>query len=103
MNSFYADLGERALRTFVQAALGVIAADLAGVTSLDTAKGVLIAAIAAGFSAVMSLISRNVGPADSASVIVPARVEQEVVIESLPDPGFPENPDQPPLPGNGWE
>ena len=100
MNRFYADLGERALRTFVQAALGVIAADLAGVTSLDAAKGVAIAAIAAGLSAVMSLVSRNVGPEDSASVVVPDAVPVEAPVE-VPEFEFPEGFDQLPLPGTG--
>jgi hypothetical protein len=87
MSPFYADLAERAVRTFVQAALGVIAADLTGITSLDTAKGLVIAAVAAGISAVMSLVARGIGPVDSASVVVPAEVPvQETVVVDDIDP-----------------
>ena len=69
MNSnFYTDLAERAVRTFLQAVLAVIAADLANVTSIDAAKTVLIAAVAAGLSAVMSMVSRNIGTSDSPSI-----------------------------------
>lgn len=64
---FTKDLIERAVRTFIQAALAVVAANLAGVTSLDTAKGVGIAAASAGISAVMSLIAKNWGEPTDAS------------------------------------
>jgi hypothetical protein len=66
--TFAADLAERVIRTFLQAALAVGASDLAGVTSLDAAKGLLIAAVAAGFSAVMGLVGRQFGSPDNASV-----------------------------------
>lgn len=86
MSPFYADLAERAVRTFVQAALSVVAADIAGITSLDTAKALIIAAVAAGISAVMSLVARGVGPADSSSVVVPVEVPvQETVIVNETD------------------
>lgn len=67
--TFTRDLLERAVRTFVQAALAVAAADLAGLTSVDGAKALFISAVAAGLSAVMSLLARNVGVADSPSVL----------------------------------
>lgn len=66
--SFAADLVERIIRTFVQAAGAVVATDLAGVTSVDAAKGLLIAAVAAGLSAAMGLLSRQFGSPDNASV-----------------------------------
>ena len=92
MPPFYTDLAERAIRTFVQAALGVVAADLAGVTSLDAAKGLAIAAVAAGISAVMSLIARGLGPEGSASVVVPIEVpvQETVIVDDI-------DPDQDPL------
>jgi hypothetical protein len=70
VNQFTKDLVERAIRTFLQAALAVLATDLANITSVDAAKTLGVAAVAAGMSAVMSLIARDVGPSDSASVIV---------------------------------
>lgn len=73
--TFTKDLVERAIRTFLQAALAVLAADITGLTDIDTAKAIGVAAISAGISAVMSLIARNIGPADSASVINPADPE----------------------------
>lgn len=78
--TFTRDLLERAVRTFVQAALAVAAADLAGLTSVDGAKALFISAVAAGLSAVMSLLARNVGAPDSPSVLsdsteVPSQVE----------------------------
>ncbi|MFM7062633.1 MAG: holin [Actinomycetes bacterium] len=69
MTKFQKDLLERVLRTFVQAALAVVVTDLAGVTSVDGAKALLVAAVAAGVSAVVGLLSKNVGDPDSASAI----------------------------------
>ncbi len=66
--TFAADLVERIIRTFLQAALAVVATDLAGVTSLDAAKGLALAGIAAGLSAVMGLVGRQFGSRDNASV-----------------------------------
>jgi hypothetical protein len=68
---FIMDLAERSIRTFIQAALGVVALNLATVTSIDTAKGLFVSAVAAGVSAIMSLISKNVGTPDSGSVLPP--------------------------------
>ena len=69
MTKFQKDLAERVLRTFVQAALAVVVTDLAGVTSVDGAKALVVAAVAAGVSAVVGLLSRNLGDPDSASAI----------------------------------
>ena len=69
MTKFQKDLLERVLRTFVQAALAVVVTDLAGVTSVDGAKALVVAAVAAGVSAVVGLLSRNLGDPDSASAI----------------------------------
>ena len=66
--SFTADLVERVVRTFLQAALAVLASDLAGLTSLDAAKGLGLAAIAAGLAAVMGLVGRQFGSPNNASV-----------------------------------
>jgi hypothetical protein len=64
---FQRDLAERVARTFLQAALAVAATDLAGVTSVDAAKGLAIAAISAGLSAVTNLLGRTIGDPDSGS------------------------------------
>ena len=69
MSKFQKDLAERVLRTFVQAALAVVVTDLAGVTSVDGVKTLGVAAIAAGLSAVIGLVSKNLGDPDSASAI----------------------------------
>jgi hypothetical protein len=59
------DLAWRALWTFVQAFLGA----LTGVAILDVDKGIAVAALAAGFGAVLSLIktyvSQRLGTASS--------------------------------------
>jgi hypothetical protein len=72
-SSFLADLLERSVRTFIQAVLATAAADVSGVTSLDGGKALLISAVAAGISAVMSLLSRNVGDPSNGSVLPPTR------------------------------
>ena len=69
MTKFQKDLLERVLRTFVQAALAVVVTDLAGVTSVDGAKALVVAAVAAGVSACIGLVSKNLGDPDSASAI----------------------------------
>ena len=69
MTKFQKDLAERVLRTFVQAALAVVVSDLAGVTSVDGAKALVVAAVAAGVSACIGLVSKNLGDPDSASAI----------------------------------
>lgn len=69
MTKFQKDLAERVLRTFVQAALAVVVTDLAGVTSVDGAKALVVAAVAAGVSACIGLVSKNLGDPDSASAI----------------------------------
>jgi hypothetical protein len=70
MTKFQKDLLERVVRTFVQAALALAATQLAGVTSLDSAKALVVAAVAAGFAAVIGLVSKDLGSDhDSASAI----------------------------------
>jgi len=48
-------LAVRALKTFVQAFAAVLAVSATTVVNLETGKAVLIAAVAAGISAVMNL------------------------------------------------
>ena len=69
MTKFQKDLAERVVRTFVQAALAVVVTDLAGVTSVDGARALGVAAIAAGLSACVGLVSKNLGDPNSASAI----------------------------------
>lgn len=69
--AFVQDLVERSVRTFVQTVLGVAAAGVAGVVDIDGAKALLISSVAAGLSAVMSLLSRSVGDPQSGSVLPP--------------------------------
>jgi hypothetical protein len=67
VTKYQKDLAERVARTFVQAALAIVATDLAGVTSVDALKGLAIAGIAAGLSAVTNLLGSRVGNPDSGS------------------------------------
>jgi hypothetical protein len=53
------DIAERMVRTFIQAALAVIATDLVGVTSVDGLRTVLVAGAAAGLAAVLGLVTLN--------------------------------------------
>jgi mevalonate pyrophosphate decarboxylase len=64
---FTRDLLERTIRTFIQAALAVLVTNVAGVTDLDTAKAAGLAALAAGFSAVVALVAKSFGSPDNAS------------------------------------
>ena len=64
---YWADLAERVVRTFIQAALAVVTTDLVGVTDLDSGKALLVAAAAAGLSAVLGLVARQFGDSNTAS------------------------------------
>ena len=64
---YWADLAERIVRTFIQAALAVVTTDMVGVTDLNSGKALLIAAAAAGLSAVVGLVARQFGDPDTAS------------------------------------
>lgn len=64
---FTRDLLERVIRTFIQAALAVLVTNVAGVTDVSTAKAAGLAAIAAGFSAVVALVAKQFGNPDDAS------------------------------------
>lgn len=64
---YWSDLAERVVRTFIQAALAVVTTDLVGVTDIDSGKALLIAAAAAGLSAVIGLLGRHVGDPGTAS------------------------------------
>jgi hypothetical protein len=71
MSPFFKDLTERVLRTFLQAALVVVAANLTGVTDLDSAKALGIAAATAGLSAITALFAKTSGSPDDASFLPP--------------------------------
>lgn len=64
---FLRDLAERALRAFVAAAIGALAV-AAPVTDLSTARLAVTAAVAAGVSAVLSLVAGLLVPGRSASL-----------------------------------
>ena len=64
---YWADLAERVVRTFVQAALAVVTTDLVGVTDLNSGKALLIAAAAAGLSACLGLVASQFGDPNTAS------------------------------------
>ena len=64
---YWTDLAERVVRTFIQAALAVVTTDLVGVTDLNSGKALLIAAAAAGLSAVLGLVASQFGDPNTAS------------------------------------
>ena len=66
---YWADLAERVVRTFIQAALAVVTTDLVGVTDLNSGKALLIAAAAAGLSAVLGLVASQFGDPGTASFV----------------------------------
>lgn len=69
MTKFQKDLTERVVRTFISAALAVVAAGIAGVHDLDGLRGIALAAGAAGVSAVLGLVTKTIGDPNTASVL----------------------------------
>jgi|DEB19_MinimDraft_3_1074340.scaffolds.fasta_scaffold479026_2 ABC-type transport system involved in cytochrome c biogenesis permease component len=68
LTKFQRDLVERVVRTFAQAALAVIAVQLASPTfTVDSLQATGVAAVAAGLSALMGLAGKFVGDPDSGS------------------------------------
>jgi hypothetical protein len=68
VTKFQKDLLERAVRTFIQAALAVFAIELANPdVSLDSLQAAAIAGVSAGISALMAWLGRFVGDPDTGS------------------------------------
>lgn len=68
MSKWTRDMLERVARTFAGAFLAQAAGAVTGVVDIDSAKAALVAAVAAGISAVMSWLARGYGSGpDSAS------------------------------------
>jgi hypothetical protein len=68
VTKFQKDLLERAVRTFIQAALAVFAVELANPdVSLDSLQAAAIAGVSAGISALMAWLGRFVGDPDTGS------------------------------------
>jgi 3-oxoacyl-(acyl-carrier-protein) synthase len=68
LTKFQRDLVERVVRTFAQAAIGVIAVELASPTfTLDGLQATMVAACAAGVSALMAMAGKFVGDPNSGS------------------------------------
>lgn len=66
--TFTTDLIERVVRTALFTFLSVASTTVAGVTDITTAKAALVSAGAAAMSAVVGLLSRNVGRPDTAGM-----------------------------------
>lgn len=66
---FTRDLLERAVRTFIQTAVAVFVAGWAGDFSTPALRTAALSGLAAGVSAVMSLLAKPVGDPESASVL----------------------------------
>jgi hypothetical protein len=66
-----ADLAERAAKTFLQGFLAALVASLAVTQSFSVSgvRAILVGALAAGFSAIMSLLSAQVGNPATASLL----------------------------------
>ena len=68
LTRFQRDLAERAVRTFLQSALAVVAVELANPNvTLDSLQAATIAGVAAGVSALMAWLGRFIGDADTGS------------------------------------
>lgn len=68
LTKFQKDVIERVVRTFCQAALAVIAVELASPTfTVDGLQATGVAAVAAGFSALMAMAGKFVGDPNSGS------------------------------------
>jgi hypothetical protein len=65
--SYGRDLAERIIRTFMAAAFAAVAASISGIIDWDSAKALLLSAMAAGFSAAIGLLAKTVGDPQSAS------------------------------------
>jgi hypothetical protein len=61
LSKWQRDTLERIVRTFVQAFLAQAALTVTGVVDLTSAKAVAVSAVAAGMSAVMSMLARGYG------------------------------------------
>ena len=68
LTRFQRDDLERAVRTFLQAALAVVAVELANRSvTLDSLQAATIAGVAAGVSALMAWLGRFIGDPDTGS------------------------------------
>ena len=68
LTRFQRDVLERAVRTFLQSALAVVAVELANPNvTLDSLQAATIAGLAAGLSALMAWLGRFVGDPESGS------------------------------------
>lgn len=68
LSPFQRDLLERAVRTFIQAAIAVFAVEIANPdVTLDSLQAAAIAAVSAGISALMALAGKTIGDPDTGS------------------------------------
>jgi hypothetical protein len=68
LTTFQRDVLERCLRTFLQAAIGVLALELSNPdVSLDSLQAAGVGAVAAGISALMSWVGKTMGDPNSGS------------------------------------
>ena len=68
LTRFQRDVLERAVRTFLQAALAVVAVELANPNvTLDSLQAATIAGVAAGVSALMAWLGRFIGDPETGS------------------------------------
>jgi len=68
LTSFQRDVLERCLRTFLQAAIGVLALELSNPdVSLDSLQAAGVGAVAAGISGLMSWFGKTIGDPDTGS------------------------------------
>lgn len=68
-SKFWTETGERALKTFAQAAAAALAGDRLGVLSVDWLQALSIAALAAVLSVLTSISSAPVGDENSPSLV----------------------------------
>lgn len=70
ISRYWLDLTERVVRSFVGGAIAAATVALAdNGASITSAKALAIACLCGGISAVLGLLSRNIGPKDSAGTV----------------------------------
>lgn len=73
MQKYLLDVAERALSTYAQALLALVAVDAFDWYSVDAWKGAALAALPAALSVVKSALAALVGDSDSAALLPKAR------------------------------
>lgn len=86
---FWIDLGDRAISTFAQGALGaILASSVISVVDLDLGEIASIAGLAALVSVLQTVAARNPDPAVQATVVVLPEPEEDIEFHNPDSPQF---------------